>query len=53
MVSYERLNPEDVQFSSAVLSAEPRRVQEDVSVSSYLQLSVITFKTANRFGLLL
>ncbi|XP_026159866.1 lysosomal alpha-glucosidase isoform X2 [Mastacembelus armatus] len=32
MVSYKRLNPEDVQFSSAVLSEEPRPVQEEVSV---------------------
>uniref|UniRef100_A0A7N8WTL8 Alpha glucosidase 2 n=1 Tax=Mastacembelus armatus TaxID=205130 RepID=A0A7N8WTL8_9TELE len=32
MVSYKRLNPEDVQFSSAVLSEEPRPVQEEVSL---------------------
>ncbi|TNN50873.1 Lysosomal alpha-glucosidase [Liparis tanakae] len=30
MVSYKRLNPEDVQFSHAALSAEPRHAQEDV-----------------------
>ena len=35
MVSYKRLNPEDVQFSSAVLSEEPRPVREDVPVSSW------------------
>lgn len=35
MVSYKRLNPEDVQFSSAVLLEEPRPVQE-VPVSLYL-----------------
>lgn len=32
MVSYKRLNPEDVQFSSEVLSVDPRPVQEEVSV---------------------
>uniref|UniRef100_UPI003AAB1127 lysosomal alpha-glucosidase n=1 Tax=Centroberyx gerrardi TaxID=166262 RepID=UPI003AAB1127 len=32
MVSYKRLNPEDVQFSSAVLSEEPAPVQEGVTV---------------------
>ncbi|KAM9314287.1 lysosomal alpha-glucosidase isoform 2-T2 [Pholidichthys leucotaenia] len=31
MVSYKRLNPEDVQFSRAVLSEERHPVQEDVS----------------------
>ncbi|TNN88166.1 hypothetical protein EYF80_001747 [Liparis tanakae] len=30
VVSYKRLNPEDVQFSHAALSAEPRHAQEDV-----------------------
>jgi len=33
MVSYKRLNPEDVQFSHTALSEEPRHAQEEVSVS--------------------
>uniref|UniRef100_A0A3Q3F1E6 Alpha glucosidase 2 n=1 Tax=Labrus bergylta TaxID=56723 RepID=A0A3Q3F1E6_9LABR len=32
MVSYKRLNPEDVQFSSAVLLEEPRPVREEIPV---------------------
>uniref|UniRef100_A0A4W6G9A5 Alpha glucosidase 2 n=1 Tax=Lates calcarifer TaxID=8187 RepID=A0A4W6G9A5_LATCA len=48
MVSYKRLNPEDVQFSSAVLSEEPRPVQEEVSVSLCLEPSAVIFKTAVR-----
>uniref|UniRef100_A0A4W6GAA9 Alpha glucosidase 2 n=1 Tax=Lates calcarifer TaxID=8187 RepID=A0A4W6GAA9_LATCA len=36
-----RLNPEDVQFSSAVLSEEPRPVQEEVSVSLCLEPSAV------------
>lgn len=35
MVSYKKLNPEDVQFSSTVLSEESRPAQEEVAVSSY------------------
>lgn len=37
MVSYERLNPEDVRFSNAALSREPRPVREEVMVSSHVQ----------------
>lgn len=33
MASYKRLNPEDVQFSSTVLSEERIHDQEDISVS--------------------
>ncbi|XP_074553137.1 lysosomal alpha-glucosidase [Halichoeres trimaculatus] len=32
MVSYKRLNPEDIQFSGALLSEEPRPVREELSV---------------------
>lgn len=35
MVSYKKLNPEDVQFSSASLSEESHPTQEEVAVSSY------------------
>ncbi|KAF6717623.1 Lysosomal alpha-glucosidase [Oryzias melastigma] len=33
MVSYKRLNPEDVHFSSELLPEEPRGIQEDAAVS--------------------
>uniref|UniRef100_A0A3P9HJ83 Si:ch73-12o23.1 n=1 Tax=Oryzias latipes TaxID=8090 RepID=A0A3P9HJ83_ORYLA len=33
MVSYKRLNPEDVQFSSELLSEEPRGTQENAAVA--------------------
>ncbi|KAM6939968.1 lysosomal alpha-glucosidase [Xenentodon cancila] len=32
MVSYKRLNPEDVQFSSRIFSEEPHQIQEDVPI---------------------
>ncbi|KAG7222581.1 hypothetical protein INR49_016178 [Caranx melampygus] len=42
MVSYKRLNPEDVQFSSAVLSeSEPRTVQQEVSVQEPEKASLL------------
>ncbi|XP_030278092.1 lysosomal alpha-glucosidase [Sparus aurata] len=41
MVSYKRLNPEDVQFSSAVLSEESRPVREDVPVPDPEEASLL------------
>ncbi|XP_076004053.1 lysosomal alpha-glucosidase [Genypterus blacodes] len=41
MVSYERLNPEDVQFSSAALSGEPRPVQQDATVTDPEEISLL------------
>lgn len=41
MVSYKRLNPEDVQFSSAVLLEEPRPVPEDVPVPEPEEASLL------------
>lgn len=41
MVSYKRLNPEDVQFSSAVLSEELRPVQDEVPVPEPEQASLL------------
>ncbi|XP_061576253.1 lysosomal alpha-glucosidase [Cololabis saira] len=32
MVSYKRLNPEDVQFSGRVFSEEPHQIQDDVPI---------------------
>lgn len=48
MVSYKRLNPEDVQFSSAVLSEEPCPVQEEVPVSSYVYIYCLLCLKKNR-----
>ncbi|KAF0037092.1 hypothetical protein F2P81_009966 [Scophthalmus maximus] len=41
MVSYKRLNPEDVQFSSAVLSEEPRPAHEEVPVQEPEEASLL------------
>lgn len=40
MVSYKRLNPEDVQFSGAVLEKEPSLVRKEVPVSPDVLLSL-------------
>lgn len=46
MVSYKRLNPEDVQFSNAALSEEPRPVHEEVPVPEPEEASLLPQRPA-------